>query len=62
MRRIRDLHIDGVVTIYVPSLLFVGLSNALRYIRGLTPADVINAVEALKALRLRVVGDLEVFG
>jgi len=40
--------------------LFVELSNVLRYISGLTPADAINAVEALKALHLKVVSDLEV--
>jgi len=60
MRRIRDLHINGIVIIYIPSLLFVELSNALRYIGGLTPTDVINAIEALKTLHLKVVSDLEV--
>jgi len=40
--------------------LFVELSNTLRYIRGLTPADVTNAVEALKALHPKVVSDLEI--
>jgi len=60
MRRIRDLYINGIVIIYVPSLLFVELSNALRYISGLASTDVINAIEALKILRLKVVNDLEV--
>jgi len=45
MYRIRDLHINDAVTIYVPSLLFVELSNVLRYISSLTQADIINAVE-----------------
>jgi len=60
MRWIRDLYLEGAVTIYVPSLLFTELANALRYVDGLDSTDVINAVEALRSLRLRVVSDLEV--
>jgi len=60
MRRIRDLHINGIVIIYAPSLLFVELSNVFRYISSLTQADIINAVEALKALHLKVVSDLKI--
>jgi len=60
MHQIRDLYLEGAVTIYVPSLLFTELANALRYIEGLDPADVVNAVEALRSLHLRVVSDLEV--
>jgi len=60
MRRIRDLYLNGRLTIYVPSLLFIELANALRYVEGLNSTDVINAVEALKSLRLEVVSDLEV--
>jgi len=48
IHRIRDLHINVIVDIYVPSLLFVELSNALRCIGGLTLSDVINTIEALK--------------
>jgi len=51
-----DLHINGAVTIYVPSPLFVESSNAFRYISSPTPVA-INVVEVLKALHLKVVGD-----
>jgi len=44
--RVRDLYLEGAVTIYVPSLLFTELANALRYVDGLDATDVINAVEA----------------
>jgi len=60
MHRVIDLHLSGRVTIYVPSLLLVELANALRYVSGLTSTDVINALEALKSLRLNIVSDLEV--
>jgi len=58
MCKIRDLYLKGKALIYVPSLLFVELANALRYVKGLTPTDVINAVKALNLLRLNVVNDL----
>jgi len=60
MRWIRDLYLKGAVTIYVPSLLFTELANALRRVEGLDSTDVINAVKALRNLRLKVVSDLEV--
>ena len=60
MRRIRDLYLSGRVAIYVPSLLFVELANALRYVSGLTSTDVANALEALRTLRLNIVSDLEI--
>jgi len=46
MRWIRDLYLKDAVTIYAPSLLFTELANALRYVDGLDPTDVVNAVEA----------------
>ena len=60
MRRIRDLYLKGRVVIHIPSLLLIELANALRYVKGLTPTDVANAVEALRALRLNIVDDTEV--
>jgi len=60
MRRVIDLHLSGRVAIYVPSILFVELANALRYVSGLTSTDVVNALRALKSLRLNIVSDLEV--
>lgn len=36
MLMIRDKYANGQIKIYVPSLIFVELANALRYIRGLT--------------------------
>jgi len=60
MRRIRDLYLNGKAAIYVPSLLFVELANALRHVGGLTSADIANAIEALKSLRLNVISDLEI--
>jgi len=62
MRRVLELHLSGRVAIYVPSLLFTELANALKYVGALTSTDVVNAIEALKALHLNVVSDLEVLG
>lgn len=59
MREIRDLFIEGELKIYIPSLLFTEFSNALRYIHGLTPLDVVRALNALKNLRLNTVDDLD---
>jgi len=60
MRKIRDLYLKGKVAVYVPSLLFVEFANALRFVKGLTLTDVVNAVKALNLLRLNVVSDLDV--
>ncbi len=60
MRKIRDLYLNGKVIIYVPSLLFIELANALRYVEGLALRDVVNAVEALRALRINIVDNLSV--
>ena len=60
MRKIRDLYLKGKVTVYVPSLLFVEFANALRFVKGLTLTDVVNAVKALNLLRLNVVSDLDI--
>jgi len=60
MRRIRDLYLKGKIVIYIPSLLFIELANALRYIKGLTPIDVVNALKALSILHLNVVDSIEV--
>jgi len=40
MHWIRDLYLEGAVTIYAPSLLFTELANALRYVDGLDSTDV----------------------
>jgi len=60
MRKIRDLYLKGKVAVYVPSLLFIEFANALRFVKGLTLTDVVNAVKALNLLRLNVVSDLDV--
>jgi len=60
MRKIRDLYLKGKVAIYVPSLLFVEFANVLRFVKGLTLTDVVNAVKALNLLRLNVVSDLDI--
>ncbi len=60
MRKIRDLYLKGKVAIYVPSLLFIEFANALRFVKGLTLTDVVNAVKALNLLRLNVVSDLDI--
>jgi len=60
MRKIRDLYLKGKVAVYVPSLLFVEFANALRFVKGLTLTDVVNAVKALNLLRLNVVSDLDI--
>ena len=59
MRRIRDLIVGGEVMAYVPALLFIEVSNALRYTEGLTPEDIIRAIGALQKLGLKVVSDSE---
>ena len=60
MRKIRDLYLKGKVAVYVPSLLFVEFANVLRFVKGLTLTDVVNAVKALNLLRLNVVSDLDI--
>ena len=50
MRRIRDLIIGGEVRTYVPTLLFIEVSNALRFAEGLTPEDIAKAIDALQKL------------
>ena len=59
MRKIRDLYLRNKLGIYVPSLLLLELTNALRYVKGLTAADVVNAVNALRALQINIVDDAE---
>lgn len=59
MRRIRDLIIRNEVGAYIPSLLFIEVSNALRYTEGLTAEDVAKAVNALQKIGLEVINDLE---
>ena len=59
MRRIRDLIIENEVKAYVPSLLFIEVSNALRYTEGLTPEDVVKAINALRKLKLEVINNSE---
>ncbi len=56
-KELRDLYLKGKLEIFVPRQIFMELANALRYTRGLSPKDVIDAVEALMALRLNVVED-----
>ena len=60
MRKIRDLYLKGKVAVYVPSLLFVEFANVLRFVKGLTLTDIVNAVKALNLLRLNVVSDLDI--
>lgn len=60
MRKIRDLYLEGKISLYIPSLLFIELANTLRYIKGLTSLDVINAVRALKMLHLNVADSIKV--
>ncbi len=60
MCKIRDLFLEGKLAIYIPSLVFVELANALRYVKNFTASDVINAVKALKLLHLNVVGNDEI--
>ena len=43
----------------IPALLFIEVSNALRYAEGLTPGDVAKAIGALRELGLKVVSDSE---
>ncbi len=59
-KELRDLYLKGKLEIFVPRQIFMELANALRYTRGLSPKDVIDAVEALNALRLNVVEDEDV--
>ncbi|MEM4972043.1 MAG: type II toxin-antitoxin system VapC family toxin [Sulfolobales archaeon] len=59
MKLVRDLLLNGEVEIYVPSLLLIEVSNALRYIEGLDGEDVIKAVNALKKLGLWIVDAME---
>lgn len=59
MREIRDLFIRRKLDVYVPLLLFVELANALRYVNGVTAEDVVRALNALKALCLNVINDLD---
>ena len=59
MRKVRDLYLRNKLGIYVPSLLLLELANALRYVKGLTATDVINAVNALRALQISIVDDTE---
>jgi len=56
-KELRDLYLKGKLEILVPQQIFLELANALRYTCGLSPKDVIDATEALMALRLNVVED-----
>ncbi len=56
---LRDMLVNGNIEVYVPSLLFIELANALRYIRGLTKDDVIKAVNTLRILGLKIVSSIE---
>ncbi|MEL9941136.1 MAG: type II toxin-antitoxin system VapC family toxin [Ignisphaera sp.] len=59
MKRVRDLIVGSKVRAYIPALLFIEVSNALRYTEGLTPEDIIKAIGALQKLGLEVVNDSE---
>ena len=59
MRRVRDLLLNNEIRAYVPSLLFVEVSNALRYVEGLDREDIIRAINALKKLGLWIVDTME---
>ena len=59
-KELRDLYLKGKLEIFVPRQIFLELANALRYTRGLSPKDVMDAIEALMALRLNVVEDEDV--
>ena len=59
-KKLRGLYLKEELEIFVPRQIFLELANALRYTRGLSPKDVIDAVEALMALRLNVVEDEDV--
>ena len=59
-KKLRGLYLKEELEIFVPRQIFLELANALRYTRGLSPNDVIDAIEALMALRLNVVEDEDV--
>ena len=62
MEELLDKFLSGEVEFHSPELLLVELANVLRYARGLTPEDVARAVEAVRALGVNLVDDLQVLG
>ena len=62
MEELLGKFLSGEVEFHSPELLLVELANVLRYARGLTPEDVARAVEAVRALGVNLVDDLQVLG
>jgi len=54
-REIRNLHIEGKVEIHSVDFMLVELSNVLRYAKGISKQDVVEAIEAIKALDIKLV-------
>jgi len=62
MEELLGKFLSGEVELHSPKLLLVELANVLRYAKGLTAADVARAVEAVRAIRVNLVDDLQVLG
>ncbi len=62
MGELLNQHLSGRLELHSPEFLLVELANALRYASGIGPTDVLEAVEAVRSLRLKLAGDLEILG
>ncbi len=60
MRELRKLQVLGIVDAYAPHFLLVEIANLLKYSEGLVLEDVLNAIEALKVIGIKMVSDSEI--
>jgi len=62
MERLREMHLSGQIELCTCNFALIELANALRYATGIQMQDVLKAVEAVKALGLILVDELEILG
>ncbi len=62
MRELLNQYFSGRLELHSPEFLLVELANTLRYASGIGPPDVLKAVDAVRSLRLKLAGDLEILG
>ena len=60
MERLREMHLSEQIELCTCTLALVELANALRYAVGIQMQDVLKAIEAVKALGLILIDELEV--
>lgn len=59
MLRLRDLIVRGELLALSPDFMLVELANVLRFARGLSKVDIVNAVRAVVAVGVQLRGFLE---